>query len=138
MIKKLSDDEAYQLLRQGKLARLGCIDEGRPYVVPVNYYWERDSAYIHSLPGRKLEALRDNAAACLQVDDISSNVAWRSVLAFGEYEEVHNENERTRLLEAICDRFPYLTPVESRSTDSAKDAVIFRIRVTELCGVREG
>ena len=37
MIKRLSDDEAWALLRAGRLARLGCIADDSPYVVPVNY-----------------------------------------------------------------------------------------------------
>ncbi|NMS24947.1 pyridoxamine 5'-phosphate oxidase family protein, partial [Vibrio parahaemolyticus] len=52
MIAKLSEEEAQELLQRNELGRLGCIVDDRPYVVPVNYLYDGDSVYIHSLPGR--------------------------------------------------------------------------------------
>jgi len=48
-----------------------CIAAGWPYVVPVNYFFDGKDIYIHSLPGKKLDALRANPRACLQVDEIT-------------------------------------------------------------------
>lgn len=138
MIEKLSTDDTFALLARGSLARLGCIADGRPYVVPVNYCWDGDSPFIHSQPGRKIDALRAHSAVCLQVDEMSGRVAWRSALVFGEYEEVVEPVERTRLLAAFQDRFPLLTPVEASSGVHPQESIVFRIRVTNITGVREG
>lgn len=54
MINKLNDDEARELLIEGRIGRLGCIDNGEPYVVPVNYICDGQTILVHSLPGRKL------------------------------------------------------------------------------------
>lgn len=139
MIKTLSLSEARDLLRERRLARLGCIIDGEPYVVPVNYYLDGDCAYVHSLPGRKIEALRLNPRACLQVDDIKDDIVWRSALAYGTYEEIKNPDERARVMNAFYERFPLLTPVESAIVqDAAPPAVIvFRIRINEVSGIKE-
>jgi nitroimidazol reductase NimA-like FMN-containing flavoprotein (pyridoxamine 5'-phosphate oxidase superfamily) len=133
----LSPSEATQLLAQSHLGRLGCIANGRPYVVPVHYYYDGSSIHIHSLPGWKVEALRSNPQACLQVDEIRDAYHWRSVLAFGTYQEVEDPAEREQILAALFRHLPHLSPVESKMTQVDGEAIVFRIRVEEITGVGE-
>ncbi|HYX41872.1 MAG TPA: pyridoxamine 5'-phosphate oxidase family protein [Pyrinomonadaceae bacterium] len=139
MIISLNDDEAWALLRKGRLARLGCIADGEPYVVPVNYAAEGACVLIHSLPGRKIRAMRANPYVCLQVDEITDHCHWRSVLAYGTYEEVGNGAERARAMNRLLAAFPQLTPVESRlaADAAAPSPIIFRIRVEQITGLCE-
>ena len=138
MIKPLTDKQARALLAECRTGRLGCIADGGPYVVPVSYIFARDSIYIHSLPGRKIKALRDNPRACLQVDEIKDAYNWRSALAFGHYEEITDEAERYWAVRRLLARFPTLTPVESVPVhDGQSSVIIFRIRVEEVSGVGE-
>jgi len=37
MTRILSQNDAWDVLRAGKLGHLGCIDGDGPYVVPINY-----------------------------------------------------------------------------------------------------
>ncbi len=140
MITKLSQAESYALLRDARLARLGCIADGEPYVVPVNYVFDGECALLHSLPGRKLTALRQSPRVCLLVDQIRDQFHWRSVLAFGTYEEITNGAERARVMNHLLSLFPELTPVETLiAEDAAAPApIIFRIRVDRVTGVAEG
>lgn len=115
-IGKLRDEDALAVLRAGNLGRLGCIAEEEPYVVPVNYLFDGKDIYIHSLPGRKINALRDNPRACLQVDEIRDAYHWRSVIAYGTYEEVFDEQARESVLSKLLTGLPNMTPVESRLT----------------------
>ena len=82
---------------------------------------------------------RENPRACLQVDVVESDVEWESVLAFGDYEEVTNPNERCKILNKFLQRFPMLTPVESAIFDDAvpHSVIVFGIRVNPLSGVAE-
>lgn len=133
----LTQEEALALLIESRVGRLGCIYEGGPYVVPVNYVFDGADAYIHSLPGRKIEALRANPRACLQIDDIAHD-HWRSAIAFGSYEEVTDPAERGRALHLLLARYPHLTPVESVPVhDGQSSVIVFRIRVEEVTGVGE-
>jgi nitroimidazol reductase NimA-like FMN-containing flavoprotein (pyridoxamine 5'-phosphate oxidase superfamily) len=136
MFVRLSEEESRDMLGAGRVARLGCIVNGGPYIVPINYYFEDGCIYSHSLPGLKVSALKENPLACLQVDVVESDVQWESVLAFGNYEEVINPSER---LNKLMQRFPLLTPVESAVFADAvpPSVIVFRIRVDRLSGVAE-
>lgn len=140
MIKELSRAEMHELLSHERVARLGCIVDGFPYVVPVNYIFDGESVYIHSLPGQKVTAMRGNPRVCLQVDRVENELSWRSVLAIGLYEEITVAQTRSSLMSRILSRFPQLTPVESVIADDAgtPDPIVFRIRIEKLTGLREG
>ena len=138
MIRRMSTDEARSLLSDGGLGRLGCVYDGGPYVVPVNYVLDGENIYVHSLPGRKVSALRTNARACLQIDEVVDEYHWRSVIAYGVYREVNAGPERDRAVGLLLARFPRLTPVESVPVhDGQSSVILFRIQVEEITGVAE-
>ncbi len=139
MFVKLSEEQSKGILGGGRVARLACIVEGGPYIVPINYYFADGYVYSHSLPGMKINALRKDPRACLQVDQIESDVRWRSVLAFGTYEEVVKPTERSDILNKLLQRFPMLTPVESTLADDAGalSVIVFRIRIERVTGIAE-
>ena len=140
MMKMLSQDEARKLFQLAKIARLGCIVNGEPYVVPINCHLEEDCLYSHSLAGLKITGLRENPRACVQVDDIESDLHWRSAIAFGKFEEINKPDERSDVLNKLLRKFPLLTPVESAiAVDGAgAQVIVFRIRIERLTGVSEG
>jgi hypothetical protein len=136
-IGKLRDTDALAILREGTMGRLGCIAAGWPYVVPVNYYFDGKDIYIHSLPGKKIDALRANHRVCLQVDEIKDTYNWRSVIAYGIFEEVSSEETRENVLTRLYSRLPHMTPVESKLVKGLKETIVFRIQVEEVTGVGE-
>jgi uncharacterized protein len=139
MIKRLNPEQARALLDEGRVGRLGCVIDGAPYVVPVNYVVNGDSIYIHSLIGQKIRALRENPRACFQVDDIKADFQWRSVLAFGDYEEIADDQERRWVARRLLTRFPNLTPIEAVPVhDGQSSVIVFRIRIKDISGVGEG
>lgn len=140
MLKMLTNDEARKLFQAAKVVRLGCTVNGEPYIVPINCELEGDYLYSHSLPGLKISALRANPQACVQVDQIESDLRWRSAIAFGKFEEVSKPNERAEVLRKLLKQFPMLTPVESAiAIDGATpEVIVFRIRIERLTGVSEG
>lgn len=138
MITRLNQEEARALLTASRIGRLGCVYDGGPYVVPINYVSDGESIYVHSLLGRKLQALRANPKACLQVDRVIDTYHWSSVIAFGTYEEVTDPNERDDAVRRLLERFPNLTPVDSVPVhDGQSSVVVFRIRIQEISGVGE-
>ena len=140
MITMLDNPEARQLFLSARVARLGCIVNGEPYIVPINYNFEDDYLYSHSLPGLKINGLRENPRACVQVDEIESDLRWRSVIAFGRFEEITKQSERAEVLAKLLKRFPLLTPVESAiaADGCSPQVIVFRIRIDRVTGVSEG
>ena len=73
------------------------------------------------------------------MDEIESDLHWRSAIAFGKYEEITKSNEREEILTGLLRKFPMLTPVESAiAVDaSSPQVIVFRIRIDRLTGVSE-
>jgi len=140
MMTMLNNIKARKVFQSARVARLGCIVNGEPYVVPISCHLEDDCLYSHSLPGLKISALRENPKACVQADEIESDLHWRSAIAFGKFEEITKSNEREEFLARLLRKFPMLTPVESAiAVDAASPQVIvFQIRIDRLTGMSEG
>jgi uncharacterized protein len=140
MMKMLSDEEARHLFHEARVVRLGCIVKGEPYVVPINCHLEGDYLYSHSLYGLKISGLREHPGACVQVDEIESDLRWKSAIAFGNFEEVTKSTERADILAKLLRKFPMLTPVESAIAvdGAAPEVIVFRIKIERLTGVSEG
>ena len=140
MVRTLSEIQSRRLLQHSTVGRLGCVVDGEPYVVPINFVIEGDCIYSHSLPGQKIEALRKNPRSCLQVDTISGPLHWSSVIAYGDFEEITDGVRRHEVIAKILARYPMLTPVESTiATDgSPNQVIVFQINIDKLTGVCEG
>ena len=139
MFTRFNEERAFELLADQRVGRLGCITETGPYIVPINYYFADGCVYSHSLPGIKISSLRNDPRACLQVDQIESDIRWRSVLAFGTYEEVVTPTQRGDILNRLLQRFPMLTPVESTLADDggSLSVIVFRIKIERVTGIAE-
>ena len=139
MIVTLTEHQVSAILSEKRLGRLGCIVNGDPYIVPINYYYEDGFIYSHSLAGLKISALRENPRACLQVDEIADDLNWQSVLAFGTFEEIHQTAEKAKVINKLLRDCPKLTPVESQlaADGAAPPLVAFRIRIERVTGVAE-
>lgn len=103
MLGQLDRQEMEELLRSSVVGRIGCHADGRTYVVPVSFVYE-DSAIIgHSARGLKMQMMRDNPNVCFEVDAMEDLSNWRSVIAWGKFEELQGA-EADRALAALLAR----------------------------------
>jgi len=137
MIDVSGEEESRRILHEQQCGRLGCCLDDEPYVVPVNYLFDGECIYIHSLLGHKINTLRANPRACLQVDAVKDAYNWQSVIAYGRYEELTDEVERERTLARLFHHLPHLTAVESQMIKGLQQTIVFRLRVTRVTGVYE-
>ncbi len=139
MTRTMNETETRELIAAGKVGHLGCVVQGEPYVVPINYLFEGDSVYGHSMMGRKIAALRNHPRACLEVNEVENDFRWRSAIVFGEFEELQHGRERARVMRKLLERYPLLTPVESVAAKTMKlpEVIVFRIRVDRMTGLAE-
>lgn len=140
MVRTMSEIQSRTLLQSATVGRLGCIVDDAPYVVPINFVFDKNYVYSHSLPGTKIEALRGHPRSCLQVDVIHSPLHWSSVIAFGDFKEVTDAGERQQVIRKILGRFPMLTPVESTIAKDGgpSEVIVFQIEIDKISGVTEG
>jgi nitroimidazol reductase NimA-like FMN-containing flavoprotein (pyridoxamine 5'-phosphate oxidase superfamily) len=131
----LDASEIEQVLRTHQIGRLGVTGGGRVYVVPVSYGYDGASVYIVSHEGLKVQLMRANPAVCFEVEEVTSPAEWRSVIAQGTFEEIHDEVERARALSIIASQGPApLPPSLAPYLDGPGRVVIYRIRLGEKTG----
>ena len=98
MLGILTDIEIEEVLTDNYLGRLGCTDGENIYVVPVNYIYAGGKIIAHSAEGKKIQYMRKRSGVCFEVDEMEDMMNWRSVIAWGKYEEVTDELEKQELL----------------------------------------
>ena len=101
-----------------KVLRLGMVDGGRPYVVPMNFGFDlRDGVlelYCHSAPeGRKVEVLRRKPEVCFEMDcghrlveaeaACGYGFAYSSVIGEGTVGFIEDHEEKLRALLRIME-----------------------------------
>ncbi|AWI61067.1 pyridoxamine 5'-phosphate oxidase family protein [Sinorhizobium fredii] len=88
LIREMTEEECVAVVKSGRLARLACSKDDRPYVVPIHYAYAGRCLYSFSMPGRKIEWMRANPHVCVQLDVFSGTHQWKSVLLYGQYQEL--------------------------------------------------
>lgn len=144
MLSKLSDTEIEQILKQQFVGRIGCYADGISYVVPVSYAYDDQSVYVHAFDGMKMKMMRRNPDVCFEVDVMTDMADWKSVIAWGKFEELTDSAQRKKGLQILLDRkLPLLSSLTTHLSGewpfSPEDlnkieGIVFRITLKEKHG----
>lgn len=139
----LSAADVEDVLTNGVVGRIGCIDDGRPYVVPVCYAYDAEFVYGHSMPGAKLRALQSNSQVCFEVEDVVDLSHWRSVISWGAVEILSGTAADAGLRLLVERVMPLLQPGSAsarphHSGTGAGAPAVYRIALGEKTGRFEG
>lgn len=143
MAREMSPDEVERLLAEQFVVRIGCTRNDEIFVVPVAYAWDGNSILAFSYEGRKLEMMRAEPEVCIEIDDVVHFGKWRSVVAWGKFEELKGE-ERANAKELLARRLdPEIRESLSRTRLDRAMAddpppVVFRITLETITGRVEG
>jgi hypothetical protein len=135
------------ILARAEVLYLGVRDEEAPYVVPVNFGFEKGTLYVHSaLRGAKIDLLRSDprvgfsAHADLQIVagktacDFSARAT--SVVGRGRARIVQDEAEKVRGLDAIMRHYGAAHPVYRQESLSRTNLIA--IDIDSIRGKRIG
>ncbi len=145
MLGQLNERQAEELLSQQVTGRLACYAEGELYLVPINYVYKDSCIYAHSSPGKKVKMMRINPEVCFEVDDIKSVFNWKSVIAWGRFEELTDVDEQAQAMQHLIHRIMPLSenPLDHPShgiTENESDIggsvelVVYKIVITRITG----
>lgn len=108
-------EECELLLGRAEVLRLGVVDGGEPYVVPVNFGYEGGRIYVHgALEGRRIAAVQDGARVCFEVDEgevlpadqpCGFTSRFRSVIGYGAARLLASDADKRRGLGAIMSHY---------------------------------
>tara|TARA_R110002051_G_scaffold48308_2_gene95295 strand:- start:43457 stop:43918 length:462 start_codon:yes stop_codon:yes gene_type:complete len=146
MRRNLDKTECKALLAQNYIGRLAYISGGYPHIVPITYFYDKDTNTItsYSSEGHKIQEMRKNASVCLFIDEIATITNWKSVLLQGTFEELSSIDARHMLHEfsegvkkVILNKYgehPKYISEFSAKIDAEDAPIVFRINITELNG----
>ena len=127
-IDEMGQDEIHELLRQVGYGHLGFIHENKPYVMPMHYYLENEDIYLFTTVGMKTHDIDADPDICLQVEEITSPLHWRSVIVTGKANRLTEQSEIDRMILIVKQRNPTLSPAINRTwTDSWGRAEVMSI-----------
>jgi nitroimidazol reductase NimA-like FMN-containing flavoprotein (pyridoxamine 5'-phosphate oxidase superfamily) len=146
--KAITDrDELHRILDEALVIHLGMVDDGRPYVVPLNFAREGDELWLHcAAEGRKLRCLRERPNVCVEVErliQVTSGPAacgnwtshYESVIGFGTAAVVVDDESRRLGMQAIMGKDSGRRDWEFVPETLAKTVVV-RVSVDSLTGKR--
>lgn len=145
IVKEMTHPECVDLLSSMRLGRLACTTvAGRPYVVPIHFAVAGSYVYSFSMPGQKLDGMRNNPSVCLLIDKIE-DTGWRSVIVNGRYEELPDEIghkvQRDRAWSLLSKYANWWEPGSlkpaTQPRSSSTNHLFYRILIEELTG-RQG
>jgi len=145
MLGSLTDSQMEDLLKQQVTGRIACYADGETYIVPVNYVYRAPYIYSHTRKGKKIEMMRRNPKVCFGVDNIQNVFRWKSVLAWGEFEEISDIQEKERVMQALIHRImPFANNpsdhpshgIAERDSDigASVEIVVYKIRIDRMTG----
>lgn len=138
MLGELTQEEIITVLSDNMNGRIGYTDGNRVYIMPVNYAFNGDHLILHSREGGKIDKLREHPHVCFEVDEIRDQANWKTVLTWGDYEEVTDEKEKYYAMKFLVTRLKHLKVSETVGLEPASDhelkPVIYRIRIKESSG----
>jgi len=76
--------EMETLLNDTTVCRLGCDDNGKPYIVPLSFVYREGVIYIHSVhEGRKITHFKRNPERCIEGDECIGVLSDKKTLQLG-------------------------------------------------------
>ncbi|WP_431231560.1 pyridoxamine 5'-phosphate oxidase family protein [Mycolicibacterium psychrotolerans] len=137
MLGELDDRQIEEILHAEVIARLGCIDDGQVYVVPVTYVYDGTYVYGHAMDGAKLRAMRTHPQVCVEVEQVDDLSNWRSVIAWGTFEECQGPDWDAGLDLLVERIMPLLTVPEGQPPPDhsrLRRGSVYRIRLGAKTG----
>ncbi|MCK0130597.1 pyridoxamine 5'-phosphate oxidase family protein [Flavobacteriaceae bacterium F08102] len=144
MLGALNNRQIEHVLSSLIVGRIGCHANNRTYVVPITYAYDGTHIYGHTMEGLKIDMMRKNPFVCFQVDDIDNMSNWRSIIAWGKFEELTTPEQREEGMQILMDKvMPFMTGETTirnslfdspQRTIDAMQGVVYRIKLTEKTG----
>ena len=145
---EISDrSEMESILKEAVVCRLGCVDGGRPYVVPLSFGYREGKIYIHSAPeGQKINILEKNPDCCVEVDEYGEvirdekpcnwGMRYRSVICRGKAYFITDTDEKKTGLNCIMDHYGAGPQVFLEK--ELQNVCVIRIDIDEMTGKKSG
>jgi nitroimidazol reductase NimA-like FMN-containing flavoprotein (pyridoxamine 5'-phosphate oxidase superfamily) len=112
----LECDEIEGIIGRATVCRLAMVDDGLPYVIPLNFGYRDGVLYFHSArQGRKMEILRRGGTVCFEIDTplglltapdaCQWGMRYESVIGYGTPRFIDDPEEKVQALACIMAQY---------------------------------
>jgi uncharacterized protein len=141
VIQEMTEQECRAMFTAIRVARLACARDNQPYIVPIHVDFDDDYFYSFSTLGMKIDWMRENPLVCLEMDDLTNDGQWMSVVVFGDYEELAHTPDHEgarRVAERLFQTHPMWWQPASvpLAAHEPRPPVVYRIRMKRVSGRR--
>jgi len=145
--KEITDPTAIDaILQSAPVCRIALIDDGQPYVVPVNFAVSDNHLYFHSATsGRKIDILRKNSSVCFEVDvpgDLVSGetacswgMKFKSVIGFGQAFFIESNDAKKKALDTLMKKYSGQDSF-SYSDEALDKVLVIGVGISTISGKR--
>lgn len=142
-------NEIENILKEALVLHLGLVDDGMPYIVPMNYGYTLDDGkltiYLHSSKkGYKIGVIEKNPTCCFELETgvepfsgkmpCQNGMVYSSVMGRGEVKILEDLEERIHAMKVLV---KHQTGVDHEFTEKLLSAVtLMKIDVTEFTAKR--
>lgn len=142
-IEALKSVDCIRLLERSRFGHLACKAKDDIYLVPITFAFEDGYLYSHSKLGKKIEMMRKNPHVCIQAEEVQDFFRWKSVIAWGRFEELKGTDATTAmriLIQKVTEKEPDTRRSELEVDFAAliESAIIYRIKIERSTGRYEG
>ncbi|HVP36628.1 MAG TPA: pyridoxamine 5'-phosphate oxidase family protein [Terriglobales bacterium] len=143
-------NELMEILKKGKLAAISMCRESEPYIVVLNYGYDKakNSLYFHcAKSGLKIDFIKDNKRVCgTIIEDLGyimdeCEQKYRSLVFWGEMFFIENLEEKKHGIDVLINHLEKnLKEVKEKSIKSEEtyeDVGILRLDIKELTGKKK-
>jgi nitroimidazol reductase NimA-like FMN-containing flavoprotein (pyridoxamine 5'-phosphate oxidase superfamily) len=135
-----------EIFRENQVGRLGTTVDGRPYVVPMNFVYTKDTIMLHThRDGKKVKDIKLNPRVCFEVDcgeivegDDPCSYSWsyRSVIANGTAKLIENPEDKLKALRLLSDKYAFGKgrKLNQEKIEKFNDLLVIEITVDEMTG----
>jgi hypothetical protein len=140
-------DEIDRIIEGARICRLAMARDGEPYLIPLNFGYDRHSLHFHSAgDGKKLEILKENPRVWFEIEGdcrlipgkdapCGWGMAYESVMGGGRVVFIIDLDEKIKSLDLIMARY---SPGVSYSypRDQVERTAVFRVEIESISGKR--
>lgn len=144
MFGQLTPEQIEEVLTKQIIGRIGCHADNVTYVVPTSYAYYNNTIYCHTYEGMKVRMMKQNPQVCFEVDVLENLSSWKSVIAWGEFEEIIKQDNRKAAVQILLNRtLPFLSsktmqlgkdwPFKENNPEDI-DGILFKIELKNKTG----
>jgi nitroimidazol reductase NimA-like FMN-containing flavoprotein (pyridoxamine 5'-phosphate oxidase superfamily) len=105
-MEEIAELEALEFLTQAKVAHIGVISDGEPYVTPMSFVLEGRRILFRTKPGRRFAAIEESPVVSIEASHFDESTGdWISVVVKGRAREAEDPETTARTIQLLYDKY---------------------------------